>query len=463
MSDESFYLRIRGKISGPFDVATLQKLVRRGTLSRIHEISGDRANWSAAGDFEDLFPLSAPTLPPVQEPAPETRSEVNESPVAIAESESPSASASTLFCYTQRGSTVGPVPLAVLKALAENGTLRHGDLVWRENAETGATADQFPALAPFFTERRYQSPQPRSGDSRHLGEASSAALASAGNMSRITGLGAGIGLLVVLNLPWFTIDKKLVWWWDAYQAPDTSLAIFVTTMVFAATALCILAPLASGVARGISYLSIMAAIGILFSITVLNSGGTITGMSPLLVSAALAILVGVCAFRSTSPDAVAGKVLLGICSGIATLGMLVAILNTLQDSSTFKGVPGGVAFGVMVCFVGLLAGLTTGILGFIGLKPAFTPALNTATGLTASFSLVLPGLGLFIVVAAAWGFVSRKLNAGEDWASPLNKEIGSVVAEICARILLSMYACLAVVAVGIRELLTASCIPREDS
>ena len=66
MADEAFYVRVRGKISGPFDIPTLQKLVRRGELSRIHEISRDRTAWSTAGEFEDLFPVgrvqSAPAI-----------------------------------------------------------------------------------------------------------------------------------------------------------------------------------------------------------------------------------------------------------------------------------------------------------------------------------------------------------------------------------------------------------------
>ena len=34
----------------------------------------------------------------------------------------------------------------------ENGTLRPDDLVWKENAETGAPAVQMPALAPLMEE-----------------------------------------------------------------------------------------------------------------------------------------------------------------------------------------------------------------------------------------------------------------------------------------------------------------------
>lgn len=80
MADSAFFLRIRGKISGPFDLTGLQKLVRRGMLSRIHEISSDKVTWNTAGEFEDLFA----TTPSATAPQPEV-SEA-ESAIQLAES-----------------------------------------------------------------------------------------------------------------------------------------------------------------------------------------------------------------------------------------------------------------------------------------------------------------------------------------------------------------------------------------
>ncbi len=67
MASEAYYVRSRGKITGPFDLSALQKLVRRGSLSRMHEVSSDRVSWASAGDFGELFaarvPMSAAALP----------------------------------------------------------------------------------------------------------------------------------------------------------------------------------------------------------------------------------------------------------------------------------------------------------------------------------------------------------------------------------------------------------------
>ncbi len=56
MAEESFFVRSRGKVTGPFDLAGLQRLVRLGMLSRVHELSADKQNWSPASRTPGLFP-----------------------------------------------------------------------------------------------------------------------------------------------------------------------------------------------------------------------------------------------------------------------------------------------------------------------------------------------------------------------------------------------------------------------
>ena len=60
MADAKFYVRSRGKITGPFDVETLTKLVRRGMLTAVDEISENRQSWSRAAEYQDLFPVRQP-------------------------------------------------------------------------------------------------------------------------------------------------------------------------------------------------------------------------------------------------------------------------------------------------------------------------------------------------------------------------------------------------------------------
>jgi hypothetical protein len=61
MPQTGFFVRVRGKVSGPYETEGLRRLIRQGMLARFHEISADRATWTSAGDYEELFP--APSIP----------------------------------------------------------------------------------------------------------------------------------------------------------------------------------------------------------------------------------------------------------------------------------------------------------------------------------------------------------------------------------------------------------------
>ena len=56
---DRFYVRLGGRISGPFDLVGLQQQARRGLLSRLHQVSHDRVNWRSASSVEGLFRSSS--------------------------------------------------------------------------------------------------------------------------------------------------------------------------------------------------------------------------------------------------------------------------------------------------------------------------------------------------------------------------------------------------------------------
>ncbi len=60
MASETYFVRLRGKISGPFDFTALQRLVKLGMLSRIHEVSRDKVDWTPATAVPGLLPDAAP-------------------------------------------------------------------------------------------------------------------------------------------------------------------------------------------------------------------------------------------------------------------------------------------------------------------------------------------------------------------------------------------------------------------
>lgn len=64
-----YYVRLRGKVMGPFSLEHIKALVQRGQVAAFHEISSDGMSWTAAGSVAELFPalaIPAPLLVPVE-------------------------------------------------------------------------------------------------------------------------------------------------------------------------------------------------------------------------------------------------------------------------------------------------------------------------------------------------------------------------------------------------------------
>ncbi len=50
-----YWVRSRGKVTGPFDFTGLQKQTRLGVVSRFHQVSTDQVNWRAVTEIEGLY------------------------------------------------------------------------------------------------------------------------------------------------------------------------------------------------------------------------------------------------------------------------------------------------------------------------------------------------------------------------------------------------------------------------
>src|SRR5437870_4820343 len=74
---EQYYIRVQGKVQGPFDVGELRDLRDAGRFRRFHEISRDGGTWLYASSLLELFPTggvpekqNATTVLPVARLAP---------------------------------------------------------------------------------------------------------------------------------------------------------------------------------------------------------------------------------------------------------------------------------------------------------------------------------------------------------------------------------------------------------
>jgi len=157
--DTQLYLRVRGRVLGPYDQDKLQSLVRRGQLSRMHEVSTDGTHWVRASTYAELFvgapvKLVAPEMlvaspPPAQQP-------ILDLSVPLAEEAGPQASpppkavvavaAGRGWYYEHHGAQQGPVEETFLRQMLLTRQLDSNALVWNDSMPQWIAASQVPGL-----------------------------------------------------------------------------------------------------------------------------------------------------------------------------------------------------------------------------------------------------------------------------------------------------------------------------
>lgn len=156
---EQLFIRLRGRIQGPFTAEQLQSMARRGQFSRTHEISEDGVNWTRAMSRTELF--SAPREEPVltMEPIKEESPSIESPPVA---SGPPRAE---VWYYHQLGANHGPVDFSHLQYLIGIGQVAVDDLVWKEGLPEWLPAARVPGL----TKQNPSGPVGGSGSAVYVG------------------------------------------------------------------------------------------------------------------------------------------------------------------------------------------------------------------------------------------------------------------------------------------------------
>jgi hypothetical protein len=140
--EEQFYVRIRGREQGPYDKEKLRSLVRRGQLSRMHEVSTNKVAWRQAADFPELF-----AAPDVRSPAGdgEASTATIGAPAAGYDQQTPAQDTKEWY-YAKNNVQSGPVSFEHLRALTQAGAVLGEDLVWKEGMSEWKPAWQMQGL-----------------------------------------------------------------------------------------------------------------------------------------------------------------------------------------------------------------------------------------------------------------------------------------------------------------------------
>jgi hypothetical protein len=455
----AYYVRARGRISGPFDPVALQRMVRRGVLSRVHEVSTDKLKWVAAAELAEVFEAAHPSRDAAQHEAdgPSTATTVVPAAPAVSRTDQNLAS----YYYSQGGTAIGPMSLPVLKALAQNGTLRANDMVWKEDAEIATPAYQLTQLAGIF------SPASSSARARPIAGGSNVPAfvklrEQVRDWATIAGFVIGGAVLLLVNLPLLQVGNRSIFWWHVAGGDAAAFTLNCFYVLLVAITLCILAGLLQGRARSLVYICLAAFGLVMWGLSPLFTTGPASGQtaaSCLLLIPPLAAGVFVIArLRGVLPEYAPGRVLVTVFGGVLALAGLVSSMILLVEMNGAAGdwdvVPGWATAVLVLVVLSCVTALATGILGIINIKPSFSTGLNITVivmSLVTIFLSLLYAIILMIGVSDLAGVASELARdlGGSTSGAPTAAAIGFLL----FRLGFVFYAFVALLAIGLLELL----------
>ena len=149
-SNVRFFVRIRGKVHGPYSVKQLSALRSQGRLSETDEVSLDGNTWEPASTLEQLF-RSLKNPSPQKSKVP--NAEPNSAPaVSTSTTSKPVRETSAVWHYSVNEEQLGPVTLNELRRMLDLGQLTLRDLVWRQGMSEWSTASEIKELNPIPAE-----------------------------------------------------------------------------------------------------------------------------------------------------------------------------------------------------------------------------------------------------------------------------------------------------------------------
>jgi hypothetical protein len=132
VSDESYYIRWRGRLTGPFTLPQLQDMIAQERMTKLHDVSSDQVRWRRAGTYSELFPAFLPGENSFVARAPGTYAIHAEQTIPVGDL--PPVDSGLDDWYYARGQQVeGPVPAATIIDMVQQGALTAEDHVNRSS------------------------------------------------------------------------------------------------------------------------------------------------------------------------------------------------------------------------------------------------------------------------------------------------------------------------------------------
>jgi hypothetical protein len=187
MGEKRLYVRVRGKVLGPFDLRQLKLQRDRGQLGRFHEISEDRVSWQLASTIQELFAEEEQIAkgPPPGTKAPKS----TPGPASDSSSGGPPPTSGSWHYQAADGAQSGPVSREQLLDLLDQGKIEPETLVWNSSLSGWVPFETVPSLG----QRGKPSLKKRTGSLNILALSSAlAALVWVGGLGSLAGIILGI-------------------------------------------------------------------------------------------------------------------------------------------------------------------------------------------------------------------------------------------------------------------------------
>ena len=132
---DRIYIRFKGRVLGPLTHEKASELVKRGQITRQHELSPDGNEWQSASEFKDLFPDKAGSRLGVKN----DDSYKIQSDTVAPELLKPTAGALQWYAHFD-GANQGPADDLSVKNWVAIGKVTQDTLVWRQGMENWIAA-----------------------------------------------------------------------------------------------------------------------------------------------------------------------------------------------------------------------------------------------------------------------------------------------------------------------------------
>jgi hypothetical protein len=140
--EQQYFIRIRGRVQGPFDRDYLRGLARRGQFGRLHEVSEDGTSWARAETIPELF---APAQTQTHSGSPAAETDTCADTFAVKTDQRPQSKnvdAASEWYYLIGSQQFGPVGREELVQLFNSGRLSRQTAVWTKGMQEWTRGDQ---------------------------------------------------------------------------------------------------------------------------------------------------------------------------------------------------------------------------------------------------------------------------------------------------------------------------------